>query len=370
MFKLRLNEELFLFYQFLFLILIFFIIPSFLQLPFRILSVLGFTVWYLIAPTFLRYRIKFILFITLIPVIILHKLYLKTFDFSLLFAMLLSLPLLRNNTLNIKFSKRRIKQVRVLLSVCLVVMFLYLLFNRFEGRPNLTYEINQSGAYLFIFFILSNVFKFSLGRYFVIIASFFVLSRLLILSIVLFYFLSFVKKYLNYIICKFKYYYIFIFMNLLFLLFSGWYVVNMLGKISQGGNDSSRLVNVNDGSNYLRLKTNFDVILALCTRDDDRLFYDGYGDIANSIDYQNRYSIMPHNEFVKSIAQFGFVLTILFIFVSMKNFVDVYSPNNIEYIIPIIVYSLILWVKFTIVPSLEMILILFVLRNTKINNQC
>jgi len=79
-------------------------------------------------------------------------------------------------------------------TLCLIsIIIQFLIFSSKDGRPTLAYEINLSGAYLFLFFLFSDVLKLRHGKIAVICLSLLTLSRLLIFSIVLFYLVRYFK---------------------------------------------------------------------------------------------------------------------------------------------------------------------------------
>jgi len=74
---------------------------------------------------------------------------------------------------------------------------------------------------------------------------------------------------------------------------------------------------------------------------------------------------MPHNELFDSIVEFGIIAVLFFSIFSLPVFQKYTNFNNIEFFLPVLLYTMILWVKFVLVPSFEMIFILFLLYLTK-----
>ena len=104
------------------------------------------------------------------------------------------------------------KLFNFLYNLSIISMILQILiFRTDDGRPNLSYEINLSGAYLFLFFLLSILMKKKRGIIFVFLASLLLLSRLLIFAIVLYYILIYIKKFLPDFIFKINFKYIYIY---------------------------------------------------------------------------------------------------------------------------------------------------------------
>jgi hypothetical protein len=93
---------------------------------------------------------------------------------------------------------------------------------------------------------------------------------------------------------------------------------------------------------------------------DDKVLF-GLGSIENFTNATNKAVVMPHNEIYDAIVEYGIISVILFSILSLTIFNKVTSYTNIEYFIPILFHTLILYVRFLIVPSFEMLFILFIL---------
>ena len=87
--------------------------------------------------------------------------------------------------------KTNLNYIHVLCILSFLIQFLA--FSSADGRPSLDYEINLSGAYLFLFFIYSDILKNKYGKLLVIGLSLLTLSRLLIFSLVIFFLVRFLK---------------------------------------------------------------------------------------------------------------------------------------------------------------------------------
>lgn len=252
------------------------------------------------------------------------------------------------------------KKVAYFLCVCMTVQLCY--FRSFDGRPCLGYEINWSAAYLFIFFLYSKYINFKFGRLFVIFASFLLVSRLLILSLLLYYLTCFVVKNFK-IKWKINWRLFQIVVYIMFFIFNGYFLLNV-EKGDAYDSSINRLGAVNDGSNMIRFAINMSIINSLT--EDNNLKY-GYGRITgNNIPdlgekYIDRYFLMPHNELLDCLAEFGYGFTIFSFLFSGYYFKKLFKWFNFCYMIPVLVYTLILWTRFLIVPSLEMFFILSIL---------
>lgn len=335
-------------------------IPDNVQLPFRLLIFLGLIGGYLNNKSLHMPVIQFLIF-CITAFIVLSKIVIGTFDTSLLMVFLSIIPIMNIDTYT-SFSQKQIRVLKYIIYFLCFTIVGQLLIYRYEGRPNLSYEINQSGSYLFLFFLLCDLFKIRLGKLLVICASLLLLSRLLILAIVTFYIITIVNRFSPKILQWLTYTKLILLANTCIVLFSFVFLLIFArDEISSTADDVSRLTNVVDTSNFIRFKINTDIILGLFSGDPD-LLYKGYGDITVNPKYLETRLLMPHNEMIKAIAQFGFLVTIFFFIVSRKYISQYVNSKTISYFVPIVLYTLILWVRFTIIPSFEMIFILFILK--------
>lgn len=147
----------------------------------------------------------------------------------------------------------------------------------------------------------------------------------------------------------------------MFFIFNFFFLLNV-EKGESYDNSINRISQVNDGSNFLRFTINATVLDALFV---DPNFKFGYGNITggHSSEYESNYMLMPHNELLDSVAEFGYLFTLYAFFFSGLFYRKCFVRCNYEYVIPIIIYTLILWERFLIVPSLEMFFILIMLNN-------
>ena len=347
------------FYLLGFLLFIFFCIPEFLQIPFKLICLILYN--YILFLAYKKYIPIFILFIIGCAVYVISKLYLDSFDTSLLLVILSILPVIYFHKFNVYLDQNRKKKLKKYCSICLVFIIAQLAIFRYNGRPTLSYEINQSGSFLFLFYLLCDLCKFRLGKIVVWISSFLLLSSLLILALICVAILPWLKKFFFKTKKKFPYKKYLIFLSIITILFSFWYTINMVGNIGGGGDSINRLTTINDGSNFVRFSINTKIITSLFSGN-DILYFSGYGDLGANEEYGAEFGLMPHNEFLKSIAQFGLIFSLILFYISSRNYTKLCTYHVIEYIIPIILYTLILWVRFCIVPSLEMLLIFYILK--------
>jgi hypothetical protein len=142
--------------------------------------------------------------------------------------------------------------------------------------------------------------------------------------------------------------------------FSLWYAANVKSKIVYD-KSINRIATINDDSNKLRFIANTLVIATIYNAPLDTKVLFGFGPVQNYIKATEGSLIMPHNELYDAIVQYGIVTVIFFALFTLPAFNKVTSYENIEYFIPILFYTLILWVRFLLVPSFEMLFILFML---------
>lgn len=254
--------------------------------------------------------------------------------------------------------KTNLNYIHVLCILSFLIQFLA--FSSADGRPSLDYEINLSGAYLFLFFIYSDILKNKYGKLLVIGLSLLTLSRLLIFSLVIFFLVRFLKTRFKTRLQKINVTVIAITSYIAISLFSLWYVANIKAEIDYD-KSISRIATLNDGSNELRFIANTLVLGTIYTAPFDAKVLFGFGPVENFINATKGSLIMPHNELFDSIVEFGIISVIFFALFSLPIFNKVTSYSNIEYLIPLLFYTLILWIRFLLIPSFEMLFILFLL---------
>jgi hypothetical protein len=354
------------FLVFVFLLITFFVIPDpeGLQKPFRIAIALLFVFIYVAQLIKREIPLK-----SLIPVlgagalllIMINRGTLQTsfFNAALCLVGVVCLPSLTFK-LDGTYEIRRTNLIYIH-TICLIsILVQFLIFSSKDGRPTLAYEINLSGAYLFLFFLLSDVIKLRHGKIAVIILSLLTLSRLLVLSILLFYLVRHLKPFFRKGLEKINIKIIVASSYILISIFSLWYVANVKRQISYD-KSIKRLTTLNDGSNELRFLANTLVLASIYKAPFEGKTLFGYGKIENFLKATKDSLIMPHNELFDSIVQFGIISVVFFAFFSLPVYKQVTNFNNLEFFFPVLLYTLILWVRFLLVPSFEMIFILFLL---------
>ena len=345
------------------LLVIFFMIPDpeGLQKPFRILLAIAFVVIY--AAQLIKKEINLRSLIPAIGAIGLLAIMLNRgtvqtsfFNASLCLFGVLCLP-----SLTFKLDEARRTNMVYIHTLCLIsILVQFLVFSSKDGRPTLAYEINLSGAYLFLFFLFSDILKLKHGKIVVIFLSLFTLSRLLIFSIALFYLVRYLKVRIAGIRWRINSTFIVIASYILISVFSIWYVANIKATISYD-KTVNRLKTLNDSSNELRFFANTLVLGSIYTAPFEAKTLFGYGKVENFIKATKDSLIMPHNELFDSIVEFGIIAVLFFSIFTLPVFQRFTNFNNIEFFLPVLLYTLILWVRFLLVPSFEMIFILFLL---------
>lgn len=263
-------------------------------------------------------------------------------------------------TLNLRwqpFTPKQIKIAKIVSYICCIALLLQLVFIRAnDGRPSLAYEINWGAAYLFIFFLYNDYLKVRICKVFVILASLVILSRLLILSLLLFYIMRLIKPFLKKIRVP---YFLFYAISLsLFFVFNYYFLDNATIDYSVASNERERITNLNDGSNKNRFTFNTLVLENMFK--DEQLLY-GYPLLVYNTKYQLKYKGQPHNEFLDSVVEFGYICTLCFILFSFPLYRRYFRWQMYDYYIPLMIYTFILWARFLIVPSPEMFFILFLI---------
>jgi len=358
---------------FVFMMVVFFILPDpeGLQKPFRILMGLSFVIIYfalLIKKDIGRKTLWPVVIGGLLVVIMIFRGTIETSFINAYLCLfgLLCMPHLFFNLTPIR--KTNLNYIHVICILSFIIQFMA--YSSADGRPKLGYEINLSGAYLFLFFICSDILKNRYGKLLVIALSLLTLSRLLIFSIIIFYFIRIFKKYFRSFLQKQNVTRIAIASYIVIIFFSFWYITNIKRELVYD-TSINRIATLNDASNELRFLANTLLIGTIYAAPLDAKVLFGYGRIENYINASTDSLIMPHNELLDSIVEFGIIAVLFFSLFSFPIFNKVTSYTNIEFLIPILFYTLILWVRFLLVPSFEMLFILFLLyivheRNQKI----
>lgn len=349
------------------MMIVFFVLPNpeGLQKPFRIGMGLSFVAIYFALLIKKEIALKTLWPIAIGGAFLLLMFFRGTIQTSFINAYLCLFGLLCMPTLFFKLTpmrKSNLNYIHVLAILSILIQFM--IFSSDDGRPRLAYEINLSGAYLFLFFIASDILNNKHGKLLVIALSLFTLSRLLIFSMILFYVVKHGKKHLQPWIEKLNVTRMALISYAVISVFSLWYAANMKSEIAYE-TGISRLTNLNDGSNELRFIANTLVMGTIYTSPLDPNVLLGFGPIENFINATKGSLIMPHNELFDSIVQFGLLTVLFFALFSLPLFNKVTSFANIEYLIPLLFYTLILWVRYLLVPSFEMLFILFLLYMVK-----
>ena len=336
--------------------IVFWAIPEPAQKPFRILL--------LLVTFFLSFQLKIaqkrrIMALLITGALIVISL-MGSFQTSVVNILLSTFFVISIEPLYKPFTQKQIKIAKKIVYFCCIAMMLQLVFfTATDGRPKLGYELNWSGAYLFLFFLYNDILKIKIGKLFVFVASMLLLSRLLILSLLLFY----VLKYLKVFLCKVKIHWGIIHFVVLvgYLFVNVWMLAN--AEFGEDSSDKDRVTNLADGSNQTRFIYNMNILEGVFI-DHDHKFLWGYGAISGegaNPEYVYNYHLMPHNELLDSIAEFGYIVTFLFLLFSIPLFNKYFSWRLYDYYIPLVIYTMILWARFMIVPSPEMAFILFLI---------
>ena len=350
------------------MMVIFFVIPGYegLQKPFRIALCLSFPVIY-----FALLIKKEINYSTLFPLagatLLMAFMALRgTLQSSFVNAWLSMFGLLCMNVLFFELTKERKENLRYIhLLAVLSILIQFLIFTHVDGRPRLAYEINQSGAFLFLLFIAADILGSKWVKLLVMALSIFTLSRLLIFSIVIYYLVKYGKRYFAKAIARLNAISITLTCFVTISLFSLWYTSNVHSSIyyETGFN---RIIRLNDDSNQIRFRDNAMALNAIFKLPTEPQVLFGYGPAQNYLKAKKTEHI-PHNELLDSIIEFGLITVIFFSFFTLPVFNKLVSFANLEYFIPLLFYTTILWVRYLLVPNPEMLFILFLLfiSNTK-----
>jgi len=340
--------------------LIFFCIPEIVQKPFKIL--IGFT-YFAIFFIFLinkKIGVKEVCLGFLLILFSSFIIYNGAFQSSLVNVVTAGFGLLIISQLKFNLTSNRLLILNIVFWIGFISIILQMLIYRSsDGRPKLGYEINLSAAILFLFFLFSDIIKNRYGKILVVLLAMIILSRLLILAILLFTLIKYITKKIN-SNRRYNFLIFAIITYVVFFVFNIWFLQNV--EIGGDYNSSAdRIVEVNDGSNKLRFTTNLGVLYSIFIEKDPVLIF-GYGNIDDvNNKFQETYPVIPHNELLASIAEYGYLATIFFFYLSLRLYRNYFKLNLFHYLIPLFIYTLILWVRFIIIPSFEMIFIIMLL---------
>lgn len=334
---------------------VFWIMPEPMQKPFRILLLL-YALWlFLNKKVVPKLRLYYAVVVIALATISLHG----SFQTPIINILLSCAGVLVFPYFYTPFSERQKKTARRIAFFCCISMLTQLMFYTFEGRPKLSYEMNWGAAYLFLFFLYCDYINFKWGKLFVVLASAVMLSRLLILSLLLYHVILFVKPKIPNIKLSWPLVYTVLFT--LFIIMNMWFLLNF-GDVRDNAEGRARVTNVADGSNVFRFMANMGIINGIFVDFDDNLVY-GYGAIhsEDNVKYFSNYHNMPHNELLDAVAEFGIVTTLIFVFGSLKRFNRLFNKDVYHLYAPLFTYTMILWGRFLIIPSPEMMMVLFLI---------
>ena len=215
------------------MLIVFFVLPdpAGLQKPFRIFLGLSFAVIYCAMLIKGEISPKTLIPICLGGLAILMSMLRGTFQIPLVNSWLCLIGLLCLPQLFFELTPLRKTNLTYIFILAILSMLIQLLIIRTpDGRPSLTYQLNTAGAYLFLFFLFSDVIQNKYGKLFLIAISLLLLSRLLVFSILLFYLVRYLKSYFKIILEKLNAVTIILMGYSCIILFSLWYTANMKPK--------------------------------------------------------------------------------------------------------------------------------------------
>jgi hypothetical protein len=338
----------------------FYLIPDPIQVPFRGILLFAYLAVYVITQFNQNFKLAHFWIIGALLVVFGLSLTAGAMHGSFFLVSLSLFPVLMIKDLAFDVTPKRELVLRVLAYLGALGIIVQMCFFRYDGRPRMGYEINLTGAFLFMFLLYCDACRIWWGKWLVLFLSFLLLSRLLIFSIIGFYLIRWGKRWVFSRKKKPNVYLLMIVATIVTWIFSAWYVLHMADSVVNGESDASRLSTLNDGSNFLRFEINTFIVGALLTNSDPHLVNGGYGIVAQNPEYVDKYVLMPHNELLKSVAEFGLIATILFWLVSVNRLSKFIRYDNVEYFLVMIFYTQILWVRILVVPGPEMVFFMLI----------
>lgn len=350
----------FLFY---YLIILFFIIPEPIQHPFRIFLgglLLVYFIFYLHQKNYNRFDLwKLVILFIIVVLIILNGGY----QTAVPKMFLSSLGLLVIKDVSFSFYKTKLFKIIYYVAMLSIVLQMIYAPTFADGRHKLFYELNLSGTFLFLFFLLSEVTQIKWGRYLVLILSFFIISRTLFFSLLIFYILKYMQNFIPRFFLKLHFSVYYLLATLFLVVFSFCYFEIVEYKWSEYRGDIKRVYMLNDSGNRLRFSINKIIVKNIFIDHDKKLIF-GYGKMLpdTKLLSQDGGQISPHSEFFTSIAEFGYVFTLYMMFITLPIFNKYFHRENFLILFPLLFITLFLWVSYFLAPTYEMLFIILLLK--------
>lgn len=258
---------------------------------------------------------------------------------------------------------------KYLVNFVLVFCLMYLcqfLFYRIGGRVTGSFlDPNISGYYLFLTYVLVRYSKVNLLSPLFVLAGIMTFSRNFILAVFVFEFFKFgmVNRVSVMLISRIKTISLIVF-STFFVILGSFYIAGFSSYNDTIGATSSRLTNINDGSNYERAHANIDMLNRIIVNGD--FIISGNGD---KMDEKTKYR--PHNAFLRAVYRYGLFVGLLCFYFYAKV-TDRYLSNQLPLVLGCFCYYSILN---DFVTGMDFLLILIVyhvneynIENTKLSH--
>lgn len=251
----------------------------------------------------------------------------------------------------------------VMYSLAMITTVYHILFSRYSGDENTIIlnnpDPNFSGFLALLLFLFCYKNKFLLGVLICLSCIFLLWSRNYLLALVVFFILLSLE---NFAPTFFKNFYkkasivkitlLFIFLNLIVLFYSLYYVEKVNSSVSLGllRNDPNRFISVEDDSNWYRFNANKEFFELLKNNQEIMLFGASFAEpvkIKTDNEAENYNNLLPrrvppHN----SVFHFIFIRGVLFSSFYFLAFTSIlkrlYYPENFKYLFPILIFGLFL----------------------------
>ena len=316
--------------QYIFILVAIFIklfIPFWLDLPMVKISMVIIAFLFILKALITDYEIK------IKPMILILFLFLLSFykfDIDiLLYTIFLSVIVLNFNEPN----NLSDKNATFLLYTMTVLILLWATFSFLNGDQRLlinSQDPNFSGYKILMFFFISDKLDFKIGKIISFILMILIASRNLILAILVFYAIRYIKNRFYFIFSRLENF------NIQIILFSILIIILSLGfvfnaSITKSKSSASRITSVNDNSNLMRFSNN--ALLFKKLKEDKKILLWGFRE--NYKQYfvlKNPLHIFPHNSILSLLSKAGLIYFIVYIILLSLVINRVFKKGNYEYI--------------------------------------
>lgn len=267
------------------------------------------------------------------------KIFFGEIELETYIKVLILVPFIFYRNIDLKYTN----SIKIILLIFIVVALYYSYFQNFyQGLSNRqvynSTDPNISSMYILFAFFLARKVNSKLLMAVLFTLGVLTFSRNFILSIIILYFFSFIKKsdkFYNFF--KFNFVGLLLLLNIFVIMIS--YSYKNVDYEQGSGTDSSRLTSVQDESNAIRFEINRKVLNAIFLNPDNLIF--GLGPEYPS-DSKLNINYKSHNGLIDFIGMYGVIYSILFFSLLYLVIERDNRPENLEYFYSYAVFTLFL----------------------------